>query len=128
MEAYAESLHYELEPYGIESILIEPSGHGTDLVNTAPKPADTKRIEEYGSLAKGREYLLGMFNDIFDQGECITDAQNVANEITKLIELQAPRPIRTQVGSDMGVTAINEQTVPVQSALINQLKPVYQGV
>ncbi len=128
LEAYAESIHYELEPYGIESILIEPSGHSTDLVNTAPKPADTKRIEEYGSLAKGREYLLAMFNDMFDQGESITDAQNVANEITKLVELQAPRPIRTQVGSDMGVTAINDQTVPVQSALINQLKPVYQGV
>jgi len=49
LEAYAESSHYELEPYGIESVLVEPSGHSTDLVDTAPKPADTKRIEEYGT-------------------------------------------------------------------------------
>jgi NAD(P)-dependent dehydrogenase (short-subunit alcohol dehydrogenase family) len=128
LEAYAESIHYELESYGIESILVEPSGHGTDLVETAPKPADIKRLEEYGTLAKGSEYLLDMFKNVFEQGENITDAQNVANEITQLIELPTPRPIRTQVGSDMGVTAINEQTAPLQSALISQLKPVYQGL
>jgi len=64
---------------------------------------------------------------MFDQGESITDAQNVADEITKLIELQAPRPIRTQVGSDMGITAVNDQMASLQLALINQLKPVYQG-
>lgn len=127
LEAYAESIHYELESYGIESILIEPSGHGTDLVNTAPKPADTKRTEEYGTLAEGRNHMLDMFKSMFDQGESITDAQNVADEITKLIESQAPRPIRTQVGNDMGITAVNDQTAPVQLALINQLKPVYQG-
>lgn len=127
LEAYAESIHYELESYGIESILVEPSGHGTDLVETTPKPEDTKRIEEYGTLAEGRDHLLDMFKSMFDKGEIITDAQNVANEITKLVELQAPRPIRTQVGSDMGITAINDQTAPVQSALISQLKPVYQG-
>lgn len=127
LEAYAESIHYELEPYGIESVLVEPSGHGTDLIDTAPKPADTKRIEEYDTLAEGGDHLLGMFKDMFDQGESITDAQNVADEITKLVEMKAPRPIRTQVGADMGVTAINEKTSPVQSALINQLKPVYQG-
>ncbi|MEC9401231.1 MAG: SDR family oxidoreductase, partial [Pseudomonadota bacterium] len=36
MEAYCESLHYELEPFGVESVLVEPSGHGTDLVTSAP--------------------------------------------------------------------------------------------
>ena len=36
IEAYCEALHYELKPFGIESILVEPSGHNTDLVNTSP--------------------------------------------------------------------------------------------
>ncbi len=128
LEAYAESIHYELESFGIESILVEPSGHGTNLVNTTPMPADLNCIKEYGTVVEGADNLLNMFKDMFDQAENITDAQNVANEIVKLIEMNAPRPIRTQVGADMGVTTINEQTAPVQSALINQLKPIYQGM
>lgn len=127
LEAYAESTHYEVASYGIESILIEPSGHSTELVETSPAPNDTQRIDEYGPLAEGRECLLDMFKGMFSQGETMTDAQNVANEITALISLPAPRPIRTQVGSDMGVTEINEKVAPIQSTLIDQLKPIYQA-
>ena len=127
MEAYCESLHYELETLGIESILVEPSGHGTDLVTTAPTPADTPRLREYGDLAKGRERLLGMFQGMFDQGDASTDAINVAERIADLVDMNAPRPIRTQVGHDMGVAAVNEAVLPIQVALIKGLKPVYQG-
>ena len=127
MEAYCESLHYELEPFGIESILVEPSGHGTDLVTTAPAPADEPRVRDYGDLARGRERLLGMFQGMFDQGDASTDAVNVANRIADLVDMDAPRPIRTQVGHDMGVTAVNDAVLPIQAELIKGLKPVYTG-
>lgn len=127
MEAYCEALHYELEPFGIESILVEPSGHGTDLVTTSPAPNDTTRVQEYGDLAKGRDRLLGMFQGMFDQGDTSTDANNVAERIADLVEMDAPRPIRTQVGHDMGVTAVNEAVAPIQAELIKGLKPVYMG-
>ncbi|WP_417679839.1 SDR family oxidoreductase [Pseudodonghicola sp.] len=127
MEAYCESLHYELETLGIESILVEPSGHGTDLVTTAPAPADAPRLREYGDLAKGRERLLGMFQGMFDQGDASTDAVNVAERIADLVDMTAPRPIRTQVGQDMGVRAVNDAVLPIQAELIKALKPVYRG-
>ncbi len=127
MEAYCESLHYELESLGIESILVEPSGHGTDLVTTAPAPADLPRVQDYGDLAKGRDRLLGMFQGMFDQGDASTDAVNVANRIADLVDMDAPRPIRTQVGHDMGVTAVNDAVLPIQAELIKGLKPVYMG-
>lgn len=127
MEAYCEALHYELEPFGIESILIEPSGHGTDLVVTAPAPSDTARLSEYGDLANGRDRLLGMFRGMFDEGDASTDANNVADRVANLIEMETPRPIRTQVGHDMGVTAFNDAVAPIQAALVKGLKPVYMG-
>ncbi|EKE69376.1 SDR family oxidoreductase [Celeribacter baekdonensis] len=127
MEAYCESLHYELESLGIESILVEPSGHGTDLVTTAPAPADTARVQDYGNLAQGRDRLLGMFQGMFDQGDASTDANNVANRIADLVDMNAPRPIRTQVGQDMGVAAFNDAVLPIQAELIKSLKPVYMG-
>ncbi len=127
MEAYCESLHYELEPFGVESVLVEPSGHGTDLVTSAPAPGDTVRVGQYGDYSKGRDRLLGMFQGMFDQGEAITDAGNVATKILELIAMDGSRPIRTQVGQDMGVTAINEATAPIQAQLVSGLKPVYLG-
>ncbi|MBY8978303.1 SDR family NAD(P)-dependent oxidoreductase [Rhodobacteraceae bacterium NNCM2] len=127
MEAYCESLHYELEPLGIESILVEPSGHRTDLVTTAPAPADLERVQDYGDLANGRDRLLGMFQDMFEQGDPSTDAVNVANRIADLVDMDAPHPIRTQVGQDMGVAAVNDAVLPIQAELIKGLKPVYMG-
>ena len=125
MEAYCEALHYELEPFGIDSVLIEPSGHGTDLVSSSPAPADTSTVEAYGSFAAGRERLLGMFQDMFDQGDAITNAGNVARKVVELVEMEKPRPIRTQVGQDMGVDAVNAATAPIQAGLVEGLKPVY---
>lgn len=127
MEAYCESLHYELEPFGVESVLVEPSGHGTDLVTSAPAPGDAVRVGQYGDYSKGRDRLLGMFQGMFDQGEAITDAGNVATKILELIAMDGSRPIRTQVGQDMGVSAINEATAPIQAQLVSGLKPVYLG-
>ncbi|MBB93375.1 MAG: short-chain dehydrogenase/reductase [Rhodobacteraceae bacterium] len=127
MEAWCEALHYELEPFGIESLLIEPSGHGTDLVSSSPAPADSAAVTGYGDMAQGRDRLLGMFSGMFDQGEAVTDAGNVAKVIADLIAMNAPRPIRTQVGEDMGVTAVNDATAPIQAALVDMLKPVYRG-
>jgi NAD(P)-dependent dehydrogenase (short-subunit alcohol dehydrogenase family) len=127
MEAYCEALHYELEPFGIESVLVEPSGHGTELAATAPAPADAATVGQYGDLSRGRDRLLEMFQSMFEQGEKLTDANNVAVAIAGLAEMAAPRPIRTQVGHDMGVSAVNEAVAPIQAQLMTMLKPVYTG-
>lgn len=125
MEAYAESLNYELAPFNIQSVLIEPSGHATDLVNTAPSPDIKDTLAEYGPHANGREKLLGMFHDQFRQGRSGNNPQNVADSIANLVNMEGPRPLRTQVGDDMGVSAVNEATAPIQAGLVNQLSQVY---
>jgi hypothetical protein len=66
-----------------------------------------------------------MFHDLFAEGLAGNDAQNVADRIVKLVEMPGERPLRTQVGDEMGVTAINEATAPIQSDLIRQLSGVY---
>ncbi|WP_428926736.1 SDR family oxidoreductase [Marinibacterium sp. SX1] len=127
MEAWCEALHYELEPFGIESLLVEPSGHGTNLVSASPAPADDAAVGGYGDMALGRDRLLGMFQGMFDQGDSVTDAGNVARAIAGLIAAPSPRPIRTQVGEDMGVSAVNAATAPIQAALVDMLRPIYRG-
>ncbi len=127
VEAYSEALHHELEPFGIECVLVEPSGHGTDLVVTAPAPDDTARLSDYGELAAGRDRLLGMFGQLFERDKVLTDANNVAQSIKQIIGTAAPREVRVQVGQDMGVSAVNAAVAPIQAKLIDMLKPIYSG-
>ncbi len=124
LEAYAESLHYELRDFGIESIILEPGGHSTDLVRNPPAPADRDCIAAYGRTAEGPGKMLKMFEVMFSAGEKITDAQNVADRICGLVAMPNPRPLRTTVGHDMGVDKINAATAPLQADLIQALKPV----
>ncbi|WP_437373640.1 SDR family oxidoreductase [Maribacter litoralis] len=125
LEAYTEALHYEVESFGIEAILIEPGGHGTDLVSNPPAPSDEKVLNDYGNLTYGRDKILGMFQEMFAQQDNSTDAQNVADKILELIEMKEQRPMRTTVGHTMGIDKINQQSDIAQVGIINMLKPVY---
>ena len=128
MESYTETLNLELEGSGVEAVIIQPSAHRTELVSTSPSPNDADRANAYGPLAAGGERMLGMFQSAFDQNADINDAGNVAAAIQALIEMENPRPVRTVVGEDMGVDAINAAIAPFQTGLIDQLKGVYAPV
>ena len=127
LEAYTEALHYELEPFGIEAILIEPGGHGTDLVANPPAPSDKEVLTAYGDLAQGRDRILGMFQGMFAQQDPSTNAQNVADKILELIEMKKQRPMRTTVGHTMGIDKINKASDIAQIDLIAMLKPTYSS-
>lgn len=128
VEAYAESIHYELAPYDIDTCIVEPSGHATGLVTSSPRPNDSGCLDEYGPVAHGGEKLLAMFKDSFAKAEPETDAQNVADCLVDLVEQNHALPLRFQIGSDMGVTGINDAIAPIQQGVIDQLKPIYQEV
>ncbi len=127
LEAYFESLSYELEPFGIQSVLLEPGGHATDLAIDPPPPSDRQCIDGYGEYSRGRQRLLSMFQNSFAEMEEITSAGNVAEKIRMLVEMEGVRPIRTTVGGDMGVHQINEKTAPIQAELIALLGSVIKG-
>ena len=125
LEAYTEAIHYELEPFGIEAILIEPGGHGTDLISNPPTPSDQDVLSQYGDLTRGRDNIIGMFQGMFEQQDASTDAQNVADKILELIEMKQRRPMRSTVGHTMGIDKINKESDIAQIELIKMLKPAY---
>lgn len=121
MEALVESMHYELEPFAVESILVEPGGHATDLIKSPPSPEDSQRLASYGDSAATPGKMIAMFEQMFAAGDEPTNAQNVADAINGLIASEAPRPLRTTVGNDMGVNQINERTAPIQHELATMI-------
>lgn len=124
LEALVESMHYELESFGIESIIVEPGGHATDLISNPPAADDSNCILSYGAKAEYPHKMIAIFKDMFADENPITNAQNVADEINALIAMTDKRPIRTTVGNDMGLNAINKEVAPIQAELIESLQPV----
>ena len=123
LEAYGESLHYELSDLGIESIILEPGGHATDLIKVPPGPSDLARLGGYGAVANGPRRMIDLSETMFAAGGAATDAHNIADVICELVSTKRPRPIRTTVGHDMGVARINKSVAPVQAELIESLPP-----
>ncbi len=109
LEAIAEEFSFELAPFGIESVIIEPGGYGTEAFSKLIVPTDEQALSGYGEMAtKPQEMFASMGQMLTSPGA--PDPQEVADAVKQLIGLPAgQRPLRTIVGSLVvaGVEALN---------------------
>ncbi len=57
IEGLAESLSYELRPFGVDVAIIEPGAYNTNIFNATIAPDDTKTLASYGDVAKTIEMI-----------------------------------------------------------------------
>lgn len=91
LEGLSESMRYEMSPFGIKTIIIEPGVIKTNIFSSMknnPKP-DSPYQEISEKVQKGIKMM----------GELGTDPKEVANTIIKAIEADDPLP-RYMVGND----------------------------
>ncbi|WP_420400813.1 SDR family oxidoreductase [Flagellimonas sp.] len=120
VEAYSQSLRYELAPFGVEVCIVEPGPFGTNLLFTGPKEADQITFEAYGDFKEVPHAMLKNFEGLFNSEDAI-DPQLVADDTLKLIEMdKGNRPTRTVSGIDYGTVEFNAKTQPIQDALIKE--------
>lgn len=114
LDALSESMRYELASQGVDVAIVEPGFFHTQLFAHATSSADTARANEYGPTALVPGQLLAAFDQLFAQQAAETAPQVLVDAIVALIET-APgsRPLRTCVGIDMGVRALNDTTKDV---------------
>ena len=120
LEAYSQSLCYELAPFGIEVSINEPGPFGTGLLYSGPKENSATVLEDYGEYKDAPGTMLKNFEGFFDTDEA-PDPQLVADNILKVI--QAPkgsRPVRVVSGIDYGTVAYNNNVAPIQEALVRE--------
>ena len=114
LEAFAEEFSFELAPFGIDSVIVEPGGFLTEGLasgSTIAFPADEEIPSQYGDMATKPQELFEGFGEAFS-GPDAPDPQEVADAIADLVDLPAgERPLRTVVGTMMtaGVRELNEQ-------------------
>jgi NAD(P)-dependent dehydrogenase (short-subunit alcohol dehydrogenase family) len=130
LEGYTQALRYEVSPFGVDVVMVEPGPFGTGLLASGQAPANSEVLETYGELA-GVPIAMGENFAQMLQSEDAPDPQWVVDAYLKLAELPfGSRPTRTVVGITWGVDEINQLTQPIQDRVLQemQLESVLGGV
>ncbi len=130
LEGYSQALRYEVSPFGVDIVLVEPGPFGTGLLASGQAPAHSEVLETYGELA-GVPTAMGENFAQMLQSKDAPDPQWVVDAYLKLADLPfGSRPTRTVVGITWGTDTINELTQPIQDNILKemQLESVLGGV
>lgn len=123
LEAMADNYRVELSSFGIESVLVEPGGYGTEFVNNLIRPSDHKRSAGYGEMSKAPDAALAAF-EMRLHGPGAPDPQWVADAIAEIVRLpRGKRPFRTVVDR-LGLGAAIE---PYNSAIEKIQEQIYSA-
>jgi NAD(P)-dependent dehydrogenase (short-subunit alcohol dehydrogenase family) len=122
LEGYSQGLRYEVSPFGVDIVMVEPGPFGTGLLASGQTPAYKEVLETYGELA-GVPTAMGEGFDQMLQGDDAPDPQRVVDAYLKLADMPAgQRPTRTVVGITWGVDEINELTQPIQDRVLKEMQ------
>jgi NAD(P)-dependent dehydrogenase (short-subunit alcohol dehydrogenase family) len=113
IEGLAESLSYEVRPFGVDVAIVEPGAYATNIFNSIVRPDDTERLASYGDVGNTFDAIGARM--VANAG----DAIDVAEAIVALVAAPAgTRPLRTPVPAGSPAEAINERTAPIQRAVL----------
>jgi NAD(P)-dependent dehydrogenase (short-subunit alcohol dehydrogenase family) len=95
LEALADAYRFELSPFGIDSVVVEPGIHRTPILENFVSPGDETCIASYGSLAEYGERVKGVF-DAANRASETPGTEDVVEAFVNLIEMPAgERPFRS---------------------------------
>ena len=99
LEALADAYRYELQPFGVDSVIVEPGIYRTAIFDQLAAPADTARLADYGPAAEYADRVLGVFQAVSGAADN-PGSTEVAETLVHLIEMPAAeRPFRTVVSA-----------------------------
>jgi NAD(P)-dependent dehydrogenase (short-subunit alcohol dehydrogenase family) len=95
LEALADSYRFELAPFGVDSVVVEPGIHRTPILENFQAPDDEGRAAEYRPNADYVARVKGVFDGANAAPET-PGPEEVAEAFIRLIEMPAgTRPFRT---------------------------------
>ena len=122
LEAYSQSLRYEVAPFGVDVALVEPGPFGTNLLAGSQPPAHQDVLESYGELGGVPGQMVDGFAGMLASDEA-PDPQLVVDRYLDLVAAPAgKRPVRTVVGITWGVDEMNTLTQPLQDRILAEMQ------
>jgi len=121
LEAWSDSLRYELSGLGVDVALVQPSAYPTSMYSSVQQPADPAIALAYGPTGEIPGAMFQHFMSLFAAGDA-PKPHDVAEAIVKLVAASAgQRPARTVVGAPFGADAVNASTALAQAAVVRGL-------
>jgi len=118
LEAIADACRFELRPFGIESVLVEPGIYRTPIFDKLMQPADAERIADYGESGEYADRVLGVFRSAINAPDA-PGSEEVADAFVRLVEMQpGSRPFRTVVSAPI------QQLLEPYNAAAEELRPI----
>jgi len=133
-EGFAESLHYQVAPFGIDVAIIEPGSFPTPATFKSMQAADQEIAAAYAAKPPAnasRPPANAADRQPAPPGAKQPDSQEVADAIKRLIDLPAgQRPLRTVVGPVFteGVAEYNQTYEQVRANLAASLRRPDQAI
>ena len=122
LEAYSQSLRYEVAAFGVDVALVEPGPFPSNLLAAGKPPAREDVLASYGDLRDIPTDMVAGFSDML-ASDAAPDPQLVVDAYLDLAGAPAgKRPTRTVVGITWGVDEINAYSQPRQDALLKELQ------
>lgn len=120
LEALADNYRVELSGFGIESVIVEPGGYGTDFGRNLLAASDEARTAAYGPAAQAPQQAFAAFEKVL-HGANAPDPQWVADAVGDLLATpRGERPFRTVVdrlGMGAAVAPYNEAAAALQASV-----------
>lgn len=99
LEALADAYRYELLPFGIDSVLVEPGIYRTRIFDRLMYPGDAGTLASYGASAEFADRVHGVFKGAIGE-QTDADADEVVTAALQLIDTpMGKRPFRTVVSA-----------------------------
>ncbi len=125
-EGLAETLHYQLQPFDVDVVILEPGSFPTPAISRGLRPNDTDVVEQYAGVAPTTRRAVEPSPDYK-----LPDPQEIADEVERLIELPpGKRPLRTVVGPifTTGVAEYNAIYEKARDELVASLRRPDQAI
>lgn len=118
LEALADAYRFELLPFGIDSVLVEPGIYRTPIFDRLVQPADVERLASYGKAAAYADAVLGTFNAAISAPDA-PGTDEVAEALVRLVEMPpSERPFRTVVSAPI------QQLLQPYNVAAEELRPI----
>ena len=123
LEALAEEYAFELAPFGIDSVIVEPGSFGTEAFGKMILAEDNAALAGYGEMADIPVHNFKQMAEML-KGPDAPSPQLVADAIKDLVDTpQGQRPLRTVVGplTVAGIEQLNEDYLRARDALYAEM-------